>query len=112
MSFKEYNQEQTFLLPPSLEEFVGEGHVARVINEVVNRLDLRELSARYSAFGCAPYHLQLLVKVLFYGYATGERRSRKLAHRLQRDVASRYLAGMQPPDFRTINRFRKEHLVL
>jgi transposase len=109
MSFKEYNQEQTFLLPPSLEEFVGEGHLARVINEVVNSLDLNELYVRYSALGCSAYHPQMLVKVLFYGYATGERGSRKLAHRLSNDVAYMYLSGMQRPDFRTINRFRTEH---
>jgi transposase len=110
--FKEYNQEQRFLLPLSLEEFVGEDHLARVINEVVNRLDLTALYARYSALGCSAYHPQLLLKVLFYGYATGERSSRKIAHRLANDVAYMYLAGMQRPDFRTINRFRQEHLVL
>jgi transposase len=112
MSFKEYNQQQTFLLPPALEDFVPADHLARVINEVVNRLDLGELYARYSAMGCSAYHPQLLVKVLFYGYATGERSSRKLAHRLQSDVAYMYLAGMQTPNFRTINRFRKDHLAL
>jgi len=110
--FKEYNQEQRFLLPPSLEDFVGQDHLARVVNEVVNGLDLTELYARYSELGCAAYHPQLLLKVLFYGYATGERSSRKLAHRLQSDVAYMYLAGMQRPDFRTINRFRQEHLPL
>lgn len=110
--FKEYDQEQRFLLPLSLEEFVGENHLARVINEVVNRLDLTELYARYSELGCSAYHPQLLLKVLFYGYAMGERSSRKLAHRLASDVAYMYLAGMQRPDFRTINRFRQEHLGL
>jgi len=110
--FKEYNQEQRFLLPLSVEDFVGEDHLARIINEVVNRLDLTELYARYSELGCSAYHPQLLLKVLFYGYATGERSSRKIAHRLANDVAYMYLAGMQRPDFRTINRFRQEHLGL
>ena len=110
MFFKEYHQQQPFLLPPALEDFVSADHLARVINEVVNSLDLGELSARYSELGCAAYHPQMLLKVLFYGYATGERSSRKLAHRVRSDVAYRYLAGMQCPDFRTINRFRKGHL--
>jgi len=110
--FKEYDQEQRFLLPLSVEDFVGEDHLARVINEVVNRLDLTALYTRYSELGCSAYHPQLLLKVLFYGYATGERSSRKLAHRLASDVAYLYLAGMQRPDFRTINRFRQEHLGL
>ena len=110
MLFKEYNQQQIFLLPPALEDFVGEDHLARVINEVVNSLDLGELYARYSELGGAAYHPQLLLKVLFYGYATGERSLRKLAHRVRSDVAYMYLAGMQCPDFRTINRFRKGQL--
>ena len=110
--FKEYDQEQRFLLPPAVEDFVGEDHLSRVINEVVNRLDLTALYARYSELGCSAYHPQLLLKVLFYGYATGERSSRKIAHRLQSDLAYMYLAGMQRPDFRTINRFRQEHLIL
>lgn len=110
--FKDYDQEQRFLLPLSLEEFVAEDDLARVINEVVNGLDLTELYGQYSELGCSAYHPQLLLKVLFYGYATGERSSRRIAYRLKSDVAYMYLAGMQRPDFRTINRFRQEHLVL
>lgn len=53
MSFKEYNQEQAFLLPPSLHDFLPNGHLAHVINEVVNELTLEELYARYSDSGCS-----------------------------------------------------------
>jgi len=101
MSFKEYNQDQLFLLPPSLDEFLPKGHLARVINEVVDALDLRELCERYSDLGCSAYHPQMMVKVLFYGYAMGERSSRLLAHRLKSDVAYMYLSALQQPDFRT-----------
>jgi transposase len=112
MPFKEYNQDQLFLLPPSLHEFLPEGHLARVINEVVDELDLRELRERYSDLGCSAYHPQMMVKVLFYGYAMGERSSRLLAHRLKSDMAYMYLSALQQPDFRTINRFRKDNIDL
>ena len=65
MAFKEYNQDQLFLLPPSLHEFVLEGHLACVINDVVNELDLGELYDRYSDLGCTAYHPQMMLKVLF-----------------------------------------------
>jgi len=109
MSFKEYNQDQPFLLPLSLHDFLSEGHLARVINEVVNELSLEELYARYSDLGCTAYHPQMMLKVLFYGYATGERSSRVIAQRLRSDVAYMYLSALQQPDFRTINRFRKDN---
>ena len=110
MSFKEYNQDQPFLLPLSLHDFLPEGHLARVINAVVNELDLGELYDRYSDVGCSAYHPQGMLKVLFYAYATGERSSRVISHRVRSDVAYMYLAALQQPDFRTINRFRKDNL--
>lgn len=110
MPFKEYNQDQLFLFPPSLHDFLPKDHLARVINEVVDELDLRELYDRYSDLGCTAYHPQLMLKVLFYGYAMGERSSRVISHRLSSDVAYMYLSALQQPDFRTINRFRKDNL--
>lgn len=110
MSFKGYNQDQQVLLPPSLHDFLPEGHVARIVNEVVNELDLTELYKGYSDLGCSAYHPQMMVKVLFYGYAMGERSSRVIAHRLKSDMAYMYLSAFQQPDFRTINRFRKDNV--
>lgn len=110
MNFKEYDQNQQFLLPPALQDFIPAGHLARIINEVVEGLDLSELYNRYSDMGCTAYHPQMMLKLLFYGYATGERSSRLLASRTGGDVAYMYLAGMQRPDFRTINRFRKDNI--
>jgi transposase len=112
VSFKEYNQDQLFLLPPSLYEFLSADHLAHVINEVVHELDLCELYDRYSDLGCTAYHPQMMLKVVFYGYAMGERSSRVIAHRLRSDVAYMFLAALQHPDFRTINRFRKDNIDL
>jgi transposase len=112
MRFKEYDQNQTFLLPPALEEFFPADHLTRIINEVVNTLDLNILYSRYSDTGCHSYHPQMMLKILFYGYAIGERSSRILANRMASDVAYMYLGAMQRPDFRTINRFRKDNIDL
>jgi len=112
VSFKEYNQDQLFLLPRSLHEFLPEDHLARVVNEVVHELDLRGLYGRYSDLGSSAYHPQMMLKVLFYGYAMGERSSRVIAYRLKSDVAYMYLSALQQPDFRTINRFRKDNIDL
>jgi transposase len=81
-----------------------------VINEVVGELDLGELYDSYSDLGSSAYHPQMMLKVLFYGYAMGERSSRVIAHRLRSDVAYMYLSAIQQPDFRTINRFRKDNI--
>ncbi len=110
MAFKEYNQDQPYLLPLSLHDFLHDGHLAQVINAVVNELDLRELYDRYSDLGCSACHPQMMLKVLFYGYATGERSSRVIAHRIRSDIAYMYLSALQQPDFRTINRFRKDNI--
>ena len=110
MSFKEYNQDQPFLLPLSLHDFLPDGHLAHVINEVVGELDLGELYDSYSDLGSSAYHPQMMLKVLFYGYAMGERSSRTMSHRLKSDVAYMYLSAIQQPDFRTINRFRKDNI--
>jgi transposase len=110
MPYKEYNQDQPFLLPLSLHDFLPEGHLAHLINEVVHELDLSEVYNRYSDLGCYAYHPQMMLKILFYGYAMGERSSRVLAHRLKSDIAYMYLGALGQPDFRTINRFRKDNI--
>lgn len=110
MSFKEYNQDQPFLLPLSLYDFLPEGHLAHVINDVVDELDLKEIYDRYSDLGSSAYHPQMMLKVLFYGYTMGERSSRAIAQRLKSDVAYMYLSALGQPDFRTINRFRKDNI--
>lgn len=115
-NFLPYDQDQLFLLPPSLQEWVPEGSLARFISSTVDALEARgKLEGFYQAYradgwGGAAYHPRMLVKVLLYGYALGVRSSRKIAEALERDVAFRYLAGNQQPDFRTISDFRKQHL--
>lgn len=114
-NFLPYAQDQQFLLPPSLHEWVREDSLERFVSEVIDHLDeegrLQPFYATYRSdgWGHPAYHPVMLLKVLVYGYVIGARSSRKLARRLERDVAFRYLAANQQPDFRTISDFRRKH---
>ena len=110
--FKSYRKDQLYLLPPCLEDYVPEGHLARVVYEVVEGLDTTAIEDRYSELGQNTYHPKIFLKLLFYGYATGVRSGRKIGVRCETDTAYMYLAEMYRPDFRTINDFRKSHLSL
>lgn len=108
--FKPYRKEQSMLLPPLLEDFVPPSHLARVVDEVVEALDTKEIEDRYSDLGQNTYHPKILLKLIFYGYATGNRSGRKIAKMCETDTAYMVLAQLYRPDFRTINDFRKNNL--
>src|SRR5664279_5730885 len=107
--FKPQSSTQYFLLPPSVEDFIKEDHLARLIDEVVDNIDTSAIENRYSYLGQKSYHPKLLLKLLFYGYAIGIRSGRKIAAACESDVAFMFLACMYKPDFRTINDFRKDN---
>ena len=104
--FKHYDQGQALLLPPSLGELIGESHLVRVVNEVVDRMDISSLINLYQGGGTSSYHPRMLLKVLLYGYSTKLYTGRKLARALGQDIHFMWLSGMARPDFRTINGFR------
>ena len=108
--FKEYHQNQIMLMPPSLEEKVPLEHLARYVNQVVDRLDTSAIEASYSELGCPGYHPKMLVKLLVYGYSMGIRSSRRIQRAAREDIVFMWLAGLQEPDFRTISDFRKSRL--
>jgi transposase len=109
-TFRPYEPDQLLLLPPSIEEWLPEGHLARFVSEVVEELDLGEIEESYSEErGYPPYHPRMMTKILLYGYCTGTYSSRRLAEKLSDSVAFRYLAAGNRPDFRTISDFRKRH---
>ena len=108
--FKPVNNDQLYLLPPSIEDFIPANHLARIINEVVDTINVREIELKYSHLGQKSYHPHLLLKILFYGYSIGMRSGRKIAAACESDTAFMYLAAMYKPDFRTINDFRKDNL--
>jgi transposase len=104
--FKEYNQQQIQLLPPSLEELIPKNHLVRVVNQVVERLDISSIINQYEGGGASAYHPKMLIKVLLYGYAVKIYTGRKIAKALAQDVTFMWLAAYSKPDFRTINLFR------
>lgn len=109
--FVNYQQDQQFLLPPNLEELLPKDHLARMVNEIVESLDLGSIKKRYTDLGRPAYHPKMLIKALFFGYATGVRSSRKIAKALETDIAFMWLGAMNRPDFRTISDFRKNNLL-
>jgi transposase len=111
-TYRPYQPEQALLLPPDLRDWLPEGHLAYFVSDLVDELDLSAIEAHYEAEkrGQPPYHPRLMVKLLVYGYCVGVRSSRKMAQRLDEDVAFRALAAGNRPDFRTLSDFRKIHL--
>jgi transposase len=110
--FRSYDPDQVFLMPPSLDDWLPEGHPARFVSELVDdMLDLTPIYASYvEASGAPPYHPRLMLKLLIYAYATGVTSSREIERRCATDVAFRFLSGNAAPDYRSISRFRRRHL--
>lgn len=110
--YKDYEQNQMLLLPPSLRDWLPEGHLAFFISDTVDQLDISAIQNEYEKElrGYPPYHPRMMLKILVYGYCVGVRSSRKIARRVEEDVAFRFLAGGNMPRFRSIAEFRQRHL--
>ena len=108
--FIDYDQATLFLLPPSLQDWLPEDHLARFVVEIVDQLDLSSLKAAYAGRGSQPYNPEMLLALLFYGYATGVFSSRKLERSTYDSVAFRFIAANTHPDHDTIAVFRKRFL--
>ena len=111
-TFRPYAPDQDLLLPVSMQDWLPEDHLAYFISEVVEELDLTAFYAPYQGDGRRkmPYEPSMMLKVLIYAYATGVFSSRKIACKLEEDVAFRVLAASNFPRHRTICEFRKRHL--
>lgn len=111
-TFRAFDPHQVLLLPPSLDDWLSEGHLARFVADLVDEvLDLGPVLADYTEKrGYPPYDPRLMVRLLIYGYTTGVRSSRAIQRKCADDVAFRFLAADQEPDFRSIARFRRRHL--
>jgi transposase len=108
-NFYEYNPEQAYLLPPSVREVLGEGHLCFFVHRAVEKLNLEGFVEAYSEEGHPAYHPALMLKVWLYAYALGITSSRRLEERIQEDLALRYLAGGARPDYWALNDFRRRH---
>lgn len=107
--FKDYQPKQTFLLPPSLDDFVPEDHEVRIISEVMEQIDLSCITDKYAGGGCPAYDPEMMMKVIVYAYSQKIYGGRRIAKESKTDTAFMYLSGMQYPNFRTICKFRSDH---
>jgi transposase len=109
-NFRPIDRQTGFLLPPSVDEWLPEKHLARLVVEVIDGLDLRVMRGSYRGSGSASYPPSLLLGILVYGYATGVFSSRKLERASYDSVAFRFIAANQHPDHDTIAAFRRRFL--
>lgn len=112
-NFRRYDPHQNLILPPNLDEWLPEGHLARFIGEIVDdKIDLTPFTEGYdnSTGGRLAFHPALLLKLWLYGYCVGTPTSRKVARATFEDVAFRWLAANQHPTYSTLSRFRERNL--
>jgi transposase len=109
-NFRPVDRDTGFLMPPSVDEWLPERHLARFVVEVIASLDLRAMTGSYRGSGEASYHPTVLLGILVYGYATGVFSSRKLERATYDSVAFRFVAANQHPDHDTIAAFRRRFL--
>ena len=108
--FKAVDRETLYLFPPSVQDWLPERHLARFVVDVVSKLDLHELKMPYTGVGSEAFNPEMLLALLFYGYATGVFSSRKLEQASYDSIAFRYIAANTHPDHDTIANFRKRFL--
>jgi transposase len=110
MNFKHYNQQQTTLLPYSFDDFIPETHPVRVVNRIVESINIQPLLKAYSKEGNPGYHPKMLLKVMLYAYMTNVYSSRKIELAIRENINYMWLTGMTIVDHNTINRFRSNKL--
>ncbi|MEZ4991721.1 MAG: IS1182 family transposase [Saprospiraceae bacterium] len=110
VTFKPYDQNQMWLLPPSLGDLIPANHLVRLVNVAIEGLDLEPILNTYEGGGSSAYHPRMLLKALVYGYIEKLYSSRKIEKALKENICFMWLCGMQQPDHNTLNRFRKGQL--
>ena len=108
--FKTYNQEQLSLLPPSYDDLVPLNHPVRIVNTIIDHLDITALEKSYKGGGTSSYHPRMLLKVIIYGYLRNLYSSRKIEQALYENIHFMWLSGQSKPDHNTINDFRGKRL--
>jgi transposase len=108
--FKSNRQNQVMLLPPDLNDLIAKNHPVRVVNEVLEKVDISELLRAYKPGGTSSYHPRMLLKVLVYAYINNVYSSRKIEEAVSQNIQYMWLSGMSKPDHNTINRFRGQRL--
>ena len=108
--FKTYSQDQLSLLPPSYNDLVPNNHPVRIVNSIVDQLDISRLEQGYKGGGTSSYHPRMLLKVIIYAYLRNLYSSRKIEQALYENIHFMWLSGQSKPDHNTINDFRGKRL--
>jgi transposase len=108
--FKSNHQHQGMLLPPDLQDLIPSTHPVRIVNAVLDKVDITRLMAQYKPGGTSSYHPRMLLKVLVYSYINNIYSSRKIEESVSQNICFMWLSGMSKPDHNTINRFRGKRL--
>lgn len=108
--FRECDRDTPYLLPPSVDDWLPQGHLARFVVDIVEQMDLSALTRQYRGAGSAAYHPAVLLALLIYGYATGTFGSRRIEQATYDSLAFRYIAANTHPDHDTLCAFRKRFL--
>ena len=107
--FEAGNRGQLMILPPSIDDWISEGHLVRFLWEAVSQIDLSDFYLSYADEGRPPYDPAVMLSVLLYSYCNGKRSSRKIAKACEEAVPYRWLTGNLTPDHCSISRFRQRH---
>ncbi|MDR9458514.1 MAG: transposase, partial [Salegentibacter sp.] len=108
--FKTYQQDQLSLLPPSYDDLVPKNHPVRIVNTIIEHIDISALEKSYKGGGTSSYHPRMLLKVVIYAYLRNIYSSRKIEQALRENVHFIWLSGQSKPDHGTINDFRGKRL--
>jgi len=110
-NFLPCDRNQTYLLPPSLADWLPEDHLAWFVLDAIEQIDLKQFYKKYrtDGVGNSAFNPSMMVALLIYSYCTGERSSRRIEKHCQTDVAYKIIAANQSPDHTTISRFRKDN---
>lgn len=108
--FKTYNQSQLSLLPPSYDDLVAAHHPVRIVNTIIDQIDICDLERSYKGGGTSSYHPRMLLKVIIYAYLGNIYSSRKIEQALLENIHFMWLSGQSKPDHNTINDFRGKRL--
>lgn len=110
LAIKSDNQNQMMIIPPSLDELIPSNHVVRIVNAVIDRLDISEILSTYRGGGNSCFDPRMMLKVLIYAYLNNIYSSRRIERMLSENICFMWLSGMSRPDYRTINYFRGKRL--
>jgi len=109
-NFKQYNQQQNWLFPPSIEELIPQDHPVRVVNGVIEQLDIEPLIKAYSKDGQPSYHPKMMLRVMVYAYMDNTYSSRKVEKAMRENINFMWLTNKQIADHDTIACVRSQKL--